>query len=406
MNILYVCEEYPPGKSGGIGTMVKVLGREFVKQGHNVYVVGLYPHGYSQANYEEDQGVKIWRLRYRTDTVLIKNNFSITDILFLKFLKYSGVLHWDARVSSTALFNFIKNMIGQYHIDIIEMPDWNTFLHNRLTTLSIPVFKVPLVVKLHCSHSYLLNEMNRPLNKRIFEAERHLLQRADRVSAVSLYTASETKKLFGYTKEISILYNCINIPMVYDKKQFGNKVIFTGALTKIKGVHSLLKAWNLVNMQFSSLTLHIYGKGPINDLKKMLTKDASPTVTFHGHVDRETLLEELSTATVAVFPSYSECFSMAPLEAMAAGCAVVFTTKSSGPELITDMENGLLVDPDDINAIANAIILLTENKKLRCTIAGAGKKLVTEKFNISYAVQQHIKFYVSTINEFSERKIQ
>ena len=30
MNILYICDEYPPGKNGGIGTMVQVLGRELV----------------------------------------------------------------------------------------------------------------------------------------------------------------------------------------------------------------------------------------------------------------------------------------------------------------------------------------------------------------------------------------
>ena len=404
MNILYVCEEYPPGKNGGIGTMVKVLGREFVKQGHNVYVVGLYPHGYSQANYEEDQGVKIWRLRYRTDIGLIKNNYSITDILFFRFLKYSRLLHWDAGVSTTALFNFISKMIGQFHIDIIEMPDWNTFLHNRLTTLSIPVFKVPLVVKLHCSHSYLRNEMNSPLNKRIFAAEQHLLHRADMVSAVSFYTAGETKKLFGYTKEISVLYNSINILPASDKKKIDNKIIFTGAFTKIKGVHSLLKAWNLVNRLAPSLTLHLYGKGPVTDLKKILTKKALPTVTFHAHVAREILLEELATSAVAVFPSYSECFSMAPIEAMTAGCAVIYTTKSSGPELITDMENGLLVDPDDVNAIANTIIQLIENKNLRQAIAEAGKKSVAEKFNISNAIQQHINFYTKAITEFTGRK--
>jgi len=38
--------------------MVRMLGREMVKQGHTVCVAGLYPPGYGQADYEEDQGVK------------------------------------------------------------------------------------------------------------------------------------------------------------------------------------------------------------------------------------------------------------------------------------------------------------------------------------------------------------
>ena len=159
----------------------------------------------------------------------------------------------------------------------------------------------------------------------------------------------------------------------------------------------------MVNRQIPSLTLHVYGKGPVNDLKKMIEKEVLPSVFFYGHVSRETLLEELTTASVAVFPSYSECFSMAPLEAMAAGCAVIYTSKSSGPELITDGGNGLLVDPDDSNAIATAIILLSEDKNLRHTIAEAGKKVVCEKFNISNAAQQHVDFYAKAIKEFTGR---
>ncbi len=404
MNILFICEEFPPGKTGGIGTMVQVLGRELVRQGHNIYTVGLYPHGYAQANYEEDQGIKVWRLRYMTDIGLIKNNYSITDILFRKCLKYSTLLHWDTRISSTRFFNFIKNIIEQHHIDIIEIPDWNTFLHNSLTTIHVPAFKIPLVVKLHGSYSYFRKEMNSPLHKNIFRSEKDLLNRADMISAVSLYTAGETKNLFGIAKDLTILYNTISIPLNSRVEKIDSKVVFTGALVKKKGIYSLLKAWNLVKSQFPSVTLHVYGKGPVNELKKILEKEAIDSVTFHGHVSRETLLTELATAAIAVFPSYAECFSLAPLEAMAAGCAVIYTKKCSGPELIVDGENGLLVDPDDVNAVARAITLLIADKKLRETIADEGKRSVSEKFNVTNSAQQHIAFYNDVIREFAGKK--
>ena len=75
MNILYICDEYPPGRNGGIGTMVQVLGRELVKQGHNVYVAGLYSYRYGGNNFEEDKGVKVWRLRYGLNLFFMGNNF-------------------------------------------------------------------------------------------------------------------------------------------------------------------------------------------------------------------------------------------------------------------------------------------------------------------------------------------
>jgi len=403
MNILYLCEEYPPGKNGGIGTMVQVLGRTLVQQGHNVFVVGLYPHGYGQQHYEEDEGVKIWRLRYKTDIGLIRNTYSFSDNLWRRFLKYSTLLHWDTKFSTAALFSFIKKLIVQYDIDIIEMPDWNTFLHNSLTTINVPSFTIPLVVKLHGSYCYFQNETGEQLNKKIFAAEKQLLKRADAITSVSLYTADQTKNLFAINKEITVLYNCIPLPSSSLLHEPGNTIIFTGSLVKRKGVYSLLKAWNIVHRQMPFLSLHLLGKGPVKELQKLVDNNALSSVIFHGHVTRDVLLKELTTAAVAVFPSYSECFSMAPLEAMAAGCAVIYTSKSSGPELITHKMNGLLIDPDDINAIANAILLLMQDETLRTQIAKAGKATIAEKFNISNAARQHVDFYNKVISRFAAK---
>jgi len=58
-------------------------------------------------------------------------------------------------------------------------------------------------------------------------------------------------------------------------------------------------------------------------------------VHFKGHVSQETLFTQLAGAVAAVFPSYSECFALAPMEAMAAGCAVINTSRASGAELVT-----------------------------------------------------------------------
>jgi len=399
MNVLYLCEEYPPGKNGGIGTMVNVLGRELVRQGHNVYVVGLYPLGYGQADYEEDNGVKIWRLRYKADIGLVKGSYLFLDKLFLKLYKYTGLLHFDTVASTKNLFGLITNLIKKYNIDIIEMPDWNTFLHNSLTTIHIPSFTVPLIIKLNGSNSYFSKEMNIRINNRIFKAEHTLLNRANAIASASLYTAQKTKEIFNVSKEITILHNSINIPLDLGKRVPNNNIIFTGALIRKKGIISLLQAWNLVNIKYPDIKLHVYGKGPVSKLKKMLNKKSIASVFFHKHVTREVILKELSNASVAIFPSYSECFSFAPLEAMATGCPVIYSSRSSGHELITHNENGLLIDPDDINAIADAIIFLVNNKDLRNKIAEAGRKTIFEKFNITLSARRHILFYTKVITE-------
>jgi glycosyltransferase involved in cell wall biosynthesis len=401
MNILYLCEEYPPGKSGGIGSMVKLLASELVLQGHNVYVVGLYPQGYGQADYEEDNGVKVWRLRYQTDIGLLKNDFSRHDKVWRTLLRYTSLMHWDTKYSAARLFRFITHLMQQYQIDIIEMPDWNTFLHNSITPIPVPDFGVPLLVKFHGSHSYLRNEMRLLYKQPIFSAEKKLLHRADALVAVSRYTADKTATLFNLTKPVSVLYNCIAIPPPLNIAPQENTIVFAGALSTNKGVHALLQAWNLVHQRYPYAVLHLYGKGPQQQLKKLINSTASSSVIFHGHVQRTTVSAAMSGATAAVFPSYSECFSIAPLEAMAAGCPVIYTERSSGPELITHGQNGLLVNPADVHALADAIMLLLQDKILRNRLGVAGHQTVKEQFNITHAAQQHIQFYTEVIKRYN-----
>ena len=77
MTILYICNEYPPGKMGGIGSITQTLARAMVNAGHTVLVAGLYLPGYGEADHETDHGVKVWRKRLKVDIGLIKNNVPI-----------------------------------------------------------------------------------------------------------------------------------------------------------------------------------------------------------------------------------------------------------------------------------------------------------------------------------------
>lgn len=402
MKILYICEEYPPGRSGGIGTMVQNLSREAVRQGHQVWVVGLYPHGYGHADYEEDNGVKIFRLRYKTDIGFITNELNYRNKALLRILKYTGVLHADTLISTKKLFQFIARLIDEFKIDVVEMQDWNTFFQNAFTTIAIPEFNTPLVVKFNGSYSYFAAEMGQPLKRVVYKSEKSLFLRAQALSAVSKYTAEKTANLFNLKRPIEILYNCINLPQVPMVNKTNDTVVFTGTLMQKKGIYSLLKAWNRVIEKYPSARLKVFGKGNYKELQKLLSSTALHAVDFYGHVDRHVLFLELSKATMAVFPSYSECFALAPLEAMAVGCAVINTSRSSGKELVEDKENGLLIDPDDIEGIANAIITLLTNPELQNKIGAKGKQLVQNKFGITNSVKAHIDFYMKVAKAYKQ----
>jgi glycosyltransferase involved in cell wall biosynthesis len=214
---------------------------------------------------------------------------------------------------------------------------------------------------------------------------------------------------------IEIIYNSIGIDnpigQKINKREL-NKVIFTGTLMKIKGVFPLFEAWPEVVSKIPQATLHLFGKDSFNEsgisVKALLLQNLMPqlleTVTFYGHVSRQQVFKELNTASVAVFPSITETFGLGPAEAMAQGCPTIFTKLASGPEIINNGVNGILVDPFNPKEIAEAIIRILADKNLAQKIGFEGRKSVENRFSNDVILQQNEKMYQKVIAEFNSTR--
>jgi glycosyltransferase involved in cell wall biosynthesis len=126
------------------------------------------------------------------------------------------------------------------------------------------------------------------------------------------------------------------------------------------------------------------------------------TIHFHGHVDFARLRSAFRSASVAVFPSYSEAFALAPMEAMAQGCPTIYSCRASGRELIQDGENGLLVNPDDPKEIADAIIRILTNPQIAKELGSKGKKSIECRFSLNVLLVRNIDFYRDCLRSFAE----
>ncbi len=396
MNILFICDEYPPGKNGGIGTAVQMLCTELEKKGHGLFVVGLYPHGYGGPDYEEQGNIKIWRLRYRTDVGLISANNTLKDKLLLHALRLTGILTRDAARQLQNMWQLVKELIATHHIHIAEMPDWNNFYFNvRLKDLVIPALEVPLIVKLHGTLSYFNAEQGLPRRQDMYLKEARVLERANALASVSAYTGRINKELYRLNAPITTLYNGVTLhPYVAPEQRLKQwRVVFSGSLFYKKGIYSLVKAWKEVLSHLPNASLHIYGKGNRKALLKLMDENTKKTVHFYGHVARETLLKQWQTASLGVFPSYSETFGLGVAEAMSFGCPVIYTSRSCGPEIIEQMHEGILVDPGNIREISNAIVLLLGDAGLQAKLGAGGYEKVKKNFEIGHVAQRHLDFY-------------
>ena len=155
--------------------------------------------------------------------------------------------------------------------------------------------------------------------------------------------------------------------------------------------------------------LHLYGRdGRANDgtsmqgyLLSQLSPELRNTVCFHGEVSRDVLFAALRSAWAAVFPSFSEAFGVAPLEAMAQGCPTIFSRMSSGPELITDSIDGLLVNPCNEEEIVNAIRHILERKDAAAKLSVSGWRKVRNAFSVDQLLSKNILFYRTCVQNFN-----
>ncbi|WP_204011360.1 glycosyltransferase family 4 protein [Sphaerimonospora thailandensis] len=149
--------------------------------------------------------------------------------------------------------------------------------------------------------------------------------------------------------------------------------VTVGRLTHVKGYDLLIRAWAHVAARHPDWTLLIFGSGPRQEkLQAAIDKRGlTDQVLLAGPV--QDVGADLVKASMFVLSSRREGGPMVVLEAMSKGLPVVsYACPTGPPELITDGVNGLLVKPEKIHALADAICAVIEDEELRARLAAQG----------------------------------
>ena len=164
-----------------------------------------------------------------------------------------------------------------------------------------------------------------------------------------------------------------------------------------KGIDLLLQAWAIVEKQALAWRLDVYGDGnrtPYNQLIEDLHIDSS-RCELHGRTDH--VEAEYVNSSIFVLSSRFEGFGMVLTEAMACGLPVVSFDCPWGPRsIITDGDDGLLVENGHVEALANGLIRLMGDADLRQRMAANGIKNV-QRFRVEYIAECWKKLFESTV---------
>jgi glycosyltransferase involved in cell wall biosynthesis len=153
-------------------------------------------------------------------------------------------------------------------------------------------------------------------------------------------------------------------------------VVFVGVLERYKGPDTLVDAWNAVHRCLPDATLTVVGAGPMEArLRDRVTAgDLATSVRFSGHVDAGELVRLLDASRGLVLPSRSEGLPRAAMEAMARGRPVIGTRVGGTPELVVHGVTGLIVDVDDPDGLAAALVTLLEDDRRAATMGAEARR--------------------------------
>ncbi|MDZ7372434.1 MAG: glycosyltransferase family 4 protein [candidate division KSB1 bacterium] len=170
-------------------------------------------------------------------------------------------------------------------------------------------------------------------------------------------------------------------------------VIFVGRLVPLKGLRYLLEGWPHVLRRVPGARLLMVGDGPFRPELEELARalDIEDSVQFLGA--QRDVQRFLRLAEVAVLPSLSEGLPNSLLEAMACGLAVVASRLPGVSELIEDGKNGLLVEPGNTKALAEALITVLTNAPLRRALGARAAETVRREYSLERMVNAFASLY-------------
>jgi len=158
-------------------------------------------------------------------------------------------------------------------------------------------------------------------------------------------------------------------------------VVYLGLMVREKGVFVLLEAANKIAKQRNDIRFMFMGtwfRAEEEVSARQFVKDhqLDSQVTFLGPVSNESKWQTLVDADIFAFPTfyYYETMGSVLLEAMQAGLAIVATRRATIPEVVHEGVQGLLVNEQDPDDLADKILKLADDPALRARMGAAGRQ--------------------------------
>ncbi len=371
INIMFIIDYLYGGSGGGTETHLSYLTRHLDKKIFNIVIVAFDTADSDFVKRMKSTGLKILH---------VPVGKYYTPCAFKKIIELSGIIK-SMKIDIVQTYHFksdilgvlAAHMAGVKHVisskrDIGDRKKKIHFLLNKIVNRFVDSF----IVVADKVGEVIIKQENAPVKK-----IKTIYNGVDvkKFSPVSPSEKLEARKKVGLGEDDFV------IGMVAVFRPEKNHNVFFEALYKLAPVISKLKAI-------------VVGGGPLFNYyyeycQKLKLADR---IIFTGAT--KVVSQYLKTMDVAcLLPGSNEGFSNAILEKMAVGLPVIVTDIGGNAEAVVDGVNGIVVSPNDSNAVARAILKLYKNPSQRKKMGLTSRKRIEDNFSVERMVEHYEKYY-------------
>ena len=403
MNICLVSQNYPPDTAhGGISTQTWNKARALAGLGHDVDVLSCAAGPGPDLIATVDDGVTVHRIQPPGQESR------------REFETYREETYWLGY--SWSILRHLRSLLERKQLDVIDFPDYcaEGFVFQMDRILKEPA----VVVQLHAPLAILAEHIGWPEKESAFYRsaifmEGVSIKSADGLMSCSANIADFTSQFYEVPRDsIDVVHCGVDAEAFHPrstpaKSAHSPTVLFVGNVAGNKGVESLFEAVLQLRSKYPALRLQVLGNCNdrlIEDFRERAhAAGASSNLEFHGFVGRPSLPEFYRRADVFCSPAqYEGGVANVYLEAMASGCPVIASTAGGAPEAVVEGETGLLVPPNDSQAVADAIDRILSDATFHQRLSLEGRRSVEDYF----AMDKYMLRVLSTYEKAIERRRQ
>jgi len=396
--VVLVAPELPPGGSGGVASATLHLALGLQRIGCHVRVVTWLDKDRTPGPAEK-AGIQVIRL---PNPSLIQVSHRILD----KMVKtVHGIASGGLKSSAHGWSRDVRGAVTLLALarrglfddgDVVAAPEWGAACY-VFRSRRVHGVRVAMVHGSLWSHRYRYAPHFRieAWDERVTSwLERRGIEAADVVTVPSEEAAGDLLCLLGIREPATVVPNCIDLQYLDEATRVPQplpphaqdefRIVFTGRVTDLKGANTLDEVVGILRSQSSKRRIRVVVVGSPDKTFEYAQlpiryKDGV-TVDLLGPMQMDGVLQQLASAHAYILPSRAETFCMAVLEAMAVGLPILAAPSGAIPLLVHDRDCGFIIDADDPEGYAAAVLQLADNEELRLRMAEAARATVGHSY--------------------------